>query len=108
MMRAQGKLTGAEFYFLSLSSHPRKTLLMPPGHPQRAIKSEAHSQALGLQGSLGPLRLTASPGTGIVGRSRLCVSGQGEAGSPGLPFTLFWGALKASLFSRSPHYSPGA
>lgn len=45
MMRAQCKLTGAEFYFLSLSSRPRKTLLMPPGHPQRAIKSEAHSQA---------------------------------------------------------------
>ena len=107
-MRTQYKLTGAEFCFLSLSSHPRKTLLMPPSHPQRAIKCKVHSQALGLQGCLGPPLPTVSTGMGLVGRSRLCASGQGEAGGPGLPSTLFWEALQAPLFSRSPRYSRGA
>ena len=107
-MRTQCKLTGAEFCFLSLSSHPRKTLLMPPSHPQKAIKCKVHSQALGLQGCLGPPLPTVSAGMGLVGRSRLCASGQGEAGGPGLPSTLFWEALQAPLFSRSPRYSRGA
>lgn len=107
-MRAQRKLMGAEFCFLSLSSHPGKTLLMPTSHPQRAIKREVHSQALGLQGRLGPPLPTGSTGMGLAGRSRLRASGHGEAGGPGLPFTLFWEALQAPLFSRSPRYSRGA
>lgn len=57
-MRAQCNLVGAGFCFPSLRSRPRKTLLRPHGHPQRAITCEAkgasgtHTQRqLGLAGS---------------------------------------------------------
>lgn len=57
-MRAQCNLVGTGFCFLSLRSRPRKTLLRPHGHPQRAIRCEAegasgtHTQRhLGLVGS---------------------------------------------------------
>lgn len=95
-MRAQCNLVGAGFCFLSLRSRPRKTLLRPHGHPQRAIRCEAK----GASGTHTQRQL------GLAG-SRLFAPAKGSQG-PGPPFILFWAALQARLVSGSPYYPWGA